>query len=160
MDYFPVFVKLTDQDCLVIGAGEIAARKIDLLARAGAKITVIANQISHHVASLEASCRLTILQKAFDPADVRGFRLVISATDNKETNSVVAKAAEEQNILVNVVDSPALCSFIFPAIIDRSPIVAAVSSGGAAPVLARLLRAKIETIIPPAYGQLAHLAES
>ncbi len=160
MDYFPVFVKLTDQDCLVIGAGEIAARKIDLLARAGAKITVIANQISHHVASLEASCRLTILQKAFDPADVRGFRLVISATDNKETNFVVAKAAEEQNILVNVVDSPALCSFIFPAIIDRSPIVAAVSSGGAAPVLARLLRARIETIIPPAYGQLAHLAES
>ncbi|MEI6066589.1 MAG: siroheme synthase CysG [Methylococcaceae bacterium] len=160
MDYFPVFVKLTDQDCLVIGAGEIAARKIDLLARAGAKITVISNQISHHVASLEASCRLTILQKAFDPADVRGFRLVISATDNKETNFVVAKAAEEQNILVNVVDSPALCSFIFPAIIDRSPIVAAVSSGGAAPVLARLLRARIETIIPPAYGQLAHLAES
>ena len=160
MDYFPVFVKLTDHDCLVIGAGEIAARKIDLLARAGAKITVIANQISHHVASLEASCQLTIRQKAFDPADVRGFRLVISATDNKETNSVVAKAAEEQNILVNVVDSPALCSFIFPAIIDRSPIVAAVSSGGAAPVLARLLRAKIETIIPPAYGQLAHLAES
>jgi len=160
MDYFPVFVKLTDQDCLVIGAGEIAARKIDLLARAGAKITVIANQISHHVSSLEASCRLTILQKAFDPADVRGFRLVISATDNKETNFAVAKAAEEQNILVNVVDSPALCSFIFPAIIDRSPIVAAVSSGGAAPVLARLLRAKIETIIPPAYGQLAHLAES
>ena len=160
MDYFPVFVKLTGKDCLVIGAGEIAARKIDLLARAGAKITVIANQISHHVASLEASCRLTILQKSFDPGDVRGFRLVISATDNKETNSVVAKAAEEQNILVNVVDSPALCSFIFPAIIDRSPIVAAVSSGGAAPVLARLLRAKIETIIPPAYGQLAHLAES
>ncbi len=160
MDYFPVFVKLKDQDCLVIGAGEIAARKIDLLARAGAKITVIANQISHHVSSLEASCQLTILQKSFDPTDVCGFRLVISATDNKETNSVVAKAAEEQNILVNVVDSPALCSFIFPAIIDRSPIVAAVSSGGAAPVLARLLRAKIETIIPPAYGQLAHLAES
>ena len=160
MDYFPVFVKLTDQDCLVIGAGEIAARKIDLLARAGAKITVIANQISHHVSSLEATCRLTILQKAFNPTDVRGFRLVISATDNKETNFAVAKAAEEQNILVNVVDNPALCSFIFPAIIDRSPIVAAVSSGGAAPVLARLLRAKIETIIPPAYGKLAHLAES
>jgi uroporphyrin-III C-methyltransferase/precorrin-2 dehydrogenase/sirohydrochlorin ferrochelatase len=159
MDYFPVFVKLKNKDCLVVGAGEIAARKIELLARAGAKITVIANKISHHVSSLEEPCKLTLLQKPFTPTDLRGFRLVVSATDNKETNQLVAKTAEEQNILVNVVDNPELCSFIFPAIIDRSPVVAAVSSGGAAPVLARLLRAKIETTIPPAYGQLAQLAE-
>jgi uroporphyrin-III C-methyltransferase/precorrin-2 dehydrogenase/sirohydrochlorin ferrochelatase len=159
MDYFPVFVKLKNQKCLVIGAGEIAARKIDLLARAGANITVIANKISHHVSNIEHSYHLTVLQKPFTKTDVRGFKLVISATDNKETNMLVAKASEEQNILVNVVDSPDLCSFIFPAIIDRSPIVVAVSSGGAAPVLARLLRAKIETIIPPTYGRLAHLAE-
>jgi uroporphyrin-III C-methyltransferase/precorrin-2 dehydrogenase/sirohydrochlorin ferrochelatase len=159
MDYFPVFVKLKNQKCLVIGAGEIAARKIDLLARAGANITVIANKISHHVSNIEHSYHLTVLQKPFTKTDVRGVKLVISATDNKETNMLVAKASEEQNILVNVVDSPDLCSFIFPAIIDRSPIVVAVSSGGAAPVLARLLRAKIETIIPPTYGRLAHLAE-
>jgi uroporphyrin-III C-methyltransferase/precorrin-2 dehydrogenase/sirohydrochlorin ferrochelatase len=159
MDYFPVFVKLKNQKCLVIGAGEIAARKIDLLARAGANITVIANKFSHHVSNIEHSCHLTLLQKSFTTTDVCGFKLVISATDNKETNMLVAKSAEEQNILVNVVDSPDLCSFIFPAIIDRSPIIAAVSSGGSAPVLARLLRAKIETIIPPAYGRLAHLAE-
>jgi uroporphyrin-III C-methyltransferase/precorrin-2 dehydrogenase/sirohydrochlorin ferrochelatase len=159
MDYFPVFVKLKDQDCLVIGAGEIAARKIELLARAGAKITVIAKQISPQVSSLEASYNLNLLQKSFTPTDLRGFRLVVSATDNKETNQLIAKTAEEQNILVNVVDNPDLCSFIFPAIIDRSPIYAAVSSGGAAPVLARILRAKIESIIPPAYGRLAHLAE-
>ena len=159
MDYFPVFVKLKDQDCLVVGAGEIAARKIELLARADAKITVIALHISPQVASLTESCRLTILQKAFAPTDLHRFRLVVSATDNKETNLLVAKTAGEQNILVNVVDNPELCSFIFPAIIDRSPIIAAVSSGGAAPVLARLLRAKIESIIPPAYGRLAQLAE-
>jgi len=159
MDYFPVFVKLKDQDCLVVGAGEIAARKIELLARAGAKITVIANKISPQVSSLEASHQLNLLQKPFTPADMCGFRLVVSATDNKETNQLVAKIAGEQKILVNVVDNPELCSFIFPAIIDRSPIIAAVSSGGAAPVLARLLRAKIESIIPPAYGRLAHLAE-
>jgi len=91
---------------------------------------------------------------------VLNFRLVISATDNRATNELVAQSAEAHKILVNVVDSPDLCSFIFPAIIDRSPIIAAVSSGGAAPVLARLLRAKIETIIPPAYGQLAQLAEN
>jgi len=159
MDYFPVFVKLKGQDCLVVGAGEIAARKIELLARAGAKITVIANKISPQVLSLEASYHLNLLQKAFAPTDLCGFRLVVSATDNKETNQLVAKTAEEQHVLVNVVDNPALCSFIFPAIIDRSPIIAAVSSGGAAPVLARLLRAKIESIIPPAYGRLAQLAE-
>ncbi len=159
MDYFPVFVKLKDQDCLVVGAGEIAARKIELLARAGAKITVIANRISPQVSSMGVSCHLNLLQKTFTPEDLRGFRLVVSATDNKETNQLVAKTAEEQHILVNVVDNPDLCSFIFPAIIDRSPIIAAVSSGGAAPVLARLLRAKIESIIPPAYGQLAQLAE-
>ncbi len=159
MDYFPVFVKLKDQDCLVVGAGEIAARKIELLARAGAKITVIASKIKQSVSNLETSCQLNLLQKSFAPADLRGFRVVVSATDDKETNRLVAQTAQEQNVLVNVVDDPDLCSFVFPAIIDRSPVIAAVSSGGAAPVLARLLRARIESIIPPAYGRLAQLAE-
>lgn len=159
MDYFPVFLKLKDQACLVVGAGEIAARKIELLTRAGAKITVIANEISPAVLSLQTTNNLTLLQKPFSPEDIDEFRLVVSATDSPETNSLVAKTATEQNIPVNVVDNPELCSFIFPAIIDRSPIIAAVSSGGAAPVLARLLRAKIETVIPPAYGRLANLAD-
>jgi uroporphyrin-III C-methyltransferase/precorrin-2 dehydrogenase/sirohydrochlorin ferrochelatase len=159
MDYFPVFLKLKDQPCLVVGAGEIAARKIELLARAGAKITVIANEISPAVSNLQAAHHLTVLQKPFAPEDVGEFRLVVSATNNAKTNHLVAKTTSEQNIPVNVVDNPELCSFIFPAIIDRSPIIAAVSSGGAAPVLARLLRAKIETVIPPAYGQLASLAD-
>ncbi len=159
MDYFPVFVKLKDQECLVVGAGEIAARKIELLARAHARITVLAEQISPQVKSLQGSCQLTFIQKRFTPDDLCNYRLVVSATNHKETNILVAKTADEQKILVNVDDDPELCSFIFPAIIDRSPIIAAVSSGGAAPVLARLLRAKIETIIPPAYGQLAKLAE-
>jgi uroporphyrin-III C-methyltransferase/precorrin-2 dehydrogenase/sirohydrochlorin ferrochelatase len=159
MDYFPIFLKLTDQACLVVGAGEIAARKIELLARAGAKITVIAKEISPSVLSLQATHNLTLLQQSFSPSDLVKFRLVVSATDNTETNCLVAQAATEQNIPVNVVDNPELCSFIFPAIIDRSPIIAAVSSGGSAPVLARLLRAKIETVIPPAYGRLASLAD-
>ena len=159
MDYFPIFIKLKDQDCLVVGAGEIAARKIELLARAGANITVIASEISHAVLNLQSTHNLTLLQKPFTPVDLGEFRLVVSATDNTEINRLVAKTANEQNIPVNVVDNPELCSFIFPAIIDRSPIIAAVSSGGAAPVLARLLRAKIETAIPPAYGQLASMAD-
>lgn len=160
MDYFPVFVELNGQPCLVVGGGEIAARKISLLAKAGASITVIAKTVSHHVTDLASRYPLTVIEKSFDETDLNnGFRLVVSATDNHETNQRVADAANGLRVLVNVVDCPALCSFIFPAIIDRSPIIAAVSSGGAAPVLARLLRAKIETVIPPAYGRLAQLAE-
>ncbi len=159
MDYFPLFLKLKQQNCLVIGAGEIAARKIELLARAGAVITVIANEISPAVANMQDSYLLSIKEKAFEVSDINNFRLVVSATNNATTNQLVADTASKRNIPVNVVDNPALCSFIFPAIIDRSPIIAAVSSGGASPVLARLLRAKIESIIPPAFGQLAHLAE-
>ncbi len=159
MDYFPVFLKLKDQACLVVGAGEIAARKIELLVRAGATITVIGTEISPAVLSLQKTHNLTLLQKPFSPIDLGAFRLVVSATNHEETNRLVAETAAEQNIPVNVVDNPELCSFIFPAIIDRSPIIAAVSSGGAAPVLARLLRAKIETVIPPAYGRLAQLAD-
>ncbi|OYV18897.1 MAG: uroporphyrin-III C-methyltransferase / precorrin-2 dehydrogenase / sirohydrochlorin ferrochelatase [Methylococcaceae bacterium NSP1-2] len=158
MDYLPIFINLKGQDCLVVGAGEIAARKIDCLARAGAKITVIATEISASVATMQANHALTLLQKPFSPEDLHDFKLVVSATNHDETNRLVAKTAEQQNTLVNVVDNPELCSFIFPAIIDRSPIIAAVSSSGAAPILARLLRAKIETIIPPAYGRLAALA--
>lgn len=160
MDYFPVFVELKNQSCLIIGGGEIAARKIGLLIKANANITVITKTVSHQITEITQHYPLTIIEKQFDASDVtRQFRLVISATNDNTTNQQVADAANAQGILVNVVDSPDLCSFIFPAIIDRSPIIAAVSSGGAAPVLARLLRAKIETVIPPYYGRLAQLAE-
>ena len=159
MDYFPLFLKLKQQNCLVIGAGEIAARKIDLLARAGAIITVIAEKSCPTVTDMIDTHQLIFKKKSFEPSDLKEFRLVVSATNHSATNRLVANTATELNILVNVVDNPALCSFIFPAIIDRSPVIAAVSSGGASPVLARLLRAKIEGIIPPTFGQLAHLAE-
>lgn len=108
---------------------------------------------------MQTSHSLTLQQTSFAPGDLRQFRLIVSATDDTETNALVAKTAEEQGVPVNVVDNPGLSSFIFPAIVDRSPIVIAVSSGGSAPVLARLLRAKIESVIPPAYGRLARLAE-
>ena len=159
MDYFPIFVNLNGQDCLVVGAGDIAARKIDLLARAGAKITVIAKEIGETVLAMQITHSLHIQRTFFSTRDLRQYKLIVSATDDVTTNQLVAKTATEQGIPVNVVDNPGLSSFIFPAIVDRSPIVVAVSSGGAAPVLARLLRAKIESIIPPAYGRLAALAE-
>ena len=122
MDYFPVFLNLKAQNCLVIGAGAVAVRKIELLARSGAIITVIANQVSSAISSMQQTHHLIIKEKLFEKSDLEGFRLVVSATNNSDTNHLVSKTATELNILVNVVDNPALCSFIFPAIIDRSPI--------------------------------------
>jgi len=157
MDYFPIFLNLKAQDCLVVGAGEVAARKIDLLMRAGAKITVIADRVSDHIANIKD---INIITKKIAVEDIASFKLVVSATDNSETNKLVSQTAKMHNIWVNVVDNPELCTFIFPAIIDRSPLIAAVTSGGSAPVLARLIRAKIETLLPPSYGKLAQLADS
>ncbi|ESS68486.1 siroheme synthase [Methyloglobulus morosus KoM1] len=159
MDYFPVFFKLKGQDCLVVGGGDIAARKIELLSRAGANITVVAREIGEAVATMQTSLGLTVRQTSFTPENLERYKLIVSATDDAETNRLVAHTAQEQRIPVNVVDNPGLSSFIFPAIVDRSPLVIAVSSGGVAPVLARLLRAKIESAVPPAYGRLAVLAE-
>lgn len=159
MEYFPVFVKLKKQPCLVVGAGETAARKISLLSRAHAEITVVAKTIGPTVRQMEQEYGLIIRMKTFETSDLGTFALVVAATDDLETNRLVAETATARKIPVNVVDNPALCTFIFPAIIDRSPLLAAVSSGGAAPVLARLLRAKIESLLPARYGRLAQLSE-
>lgn len=160
MEYFPLFIDLKQKNCLVVGAGEVAARKIELLAKAGAKVTIIAPKICNNVYQLTKNYpNLVIINRNFTDTDIKQQRLIISATNQADINALVAATAQQQNIPVNVVDNPALCSFIVPAIIDRSPVIAAVSSGGASPVLARLLRAKLESLIPPAFGRMAKLAE-
>ena len=158
MDYFPIFLSLKNKPCLVVGGGAIAVRKIELLIKADADITVIAPEITTALTTLQNRYPINIQQRPFLNEDVKDYRLIVSATNQPEVNQQVANAATTYDKLVNVVDNPALCNFIFPAIIDRSPIVAAVSSGGKAPVLARLLRARLESHIPAAYGHLAQLA--
>ena len=123
MDYFPVFLKLTDQPCLVIGAGEIAARKIELLSRAGANITVIAREISDTVLSQEASHRLTLLEKSFVPEDLGEFRLVVSATDNAETNQLVAKTATEKNIRLMLSIIPSFAALFSLQLLTGHPLL-------------------------------------
>ena len=159
MDVLPLFLNLKNQPCLVVGAGAIAARKIELLIQSGANITVVACEIGSHVQQLHVQNAFNIIQREFAPDDVLGMRLVIAATNLMAVNTRVAAAANHHHLLVNVVDTPELCNFIFPAIVDRSPILIAISTGGSSPVLARLLRAKVETVIPAAYGLLAKLAE-
>jgi len=160
MDYLPVFLNLKTEPCLIVGGGSVAARKAEILIKAGGQISVLAPEFHERLLNLRDSGRIVLVNKAFQPQDVTGFKLIVAATDDGDLNARIAEAAKTHNIPVNVVDRPALCTFIFPAIIDRSPIVAAVSSGGAAPVLSRLLRMRLESWIPPAYGRLAEIAEA
>ena len=154
MNHYPVFITLKNQPCLVVGGGEVAARKIRLMLKAHAKITVIAPDICKTIQQ-EMLDNITHIARTFEDTDIQGYRLITAATNNIEVNKRVSELAQAQNIPVNVVDSPELCSFITPSIVDRSPVVIAISTGGGAPVLARMLRSKLEAFIPASYGRLA-----
>jgi uroporphyrin-III C-methyltransferase/precorrin-2 dehydrogenase/sirohydrochlorin ferrochelatase len=160
LDFFPIFLDLENRDCLVVGGGRIAARKVSLLLRAGANVQVIAPDLCDELRQLADNQRIIHRQREFDDADINGKVLVIAATDRQDINRRVSELAKQANVPVNVVDQPDLCSFIVPSIIDRSPVQVAVSTGGSSPVLARLLRARLESYVPAAYGRLAKLVES
>jgi uroporphyrin-III C-methyltransferase/precorrin-2 dehydrogenase/sirohydrochlorin ferrochelatase len=157
MEFLPIFLDIREQPCLVVGGGEAAARKAALLVRAGARVTVLAPALCAAFAEL-AAARIAHQAASFRAEDLVRYVVVIAATDDDAVNRAVAAAARAQRIPVNVVDQPALCSFVLPSIIERPPLIVAVSSGGASPVLARLLRARLESLIPAGYGRLAALA--
>ncbi|GAA5784717.1 siroheme synthase CysG [Chitiniphilus shinanonensis] len=158
MDYFPLFLDLHDQPCLLVGGGEVALRKAHLLLAAGARLTVVAPALCDALAAQRDQGALIHLPRAWQAGDIHGMRLVIAATDDAAVNAEVHARCEAAGILVNVVDDPARCRFVTPAIVDRSPLMIAISSGGNAPVLARLIRARIEAWLPHGYGTLARLA--
>lgn len=158
MDRLPVFLDLRGRTCLVVGGGAVAARKVRLLRRAGARVRVVAPHLGGELAALAAEGAVEHRARAFRPEDLDGCALVVAATDDEAVNQEVAGAAQGRQLPVNVVDRPELCSFVFPAVVDRSPVVVAVSSGGRAPVLARMLRERLEALIPAGYGRLAAFA--
>ncbi len=158
MDFLPIFINIRDHNCLVVGGGKVAARKVDLLLHAGACITVVAPELDTELLEKLDQGIFTYRAETFTPAHLDNIALVIAATNNLLVNQKISDAAKRLRIPVNVVDNPDLCSFIMPSIIDRSPVLIAVSSSGKSPVLARLLRAHLETIIPEAYGRLATYA--
>ncbi|QCO70974.1 siroheme synthase CysG [Buchnera aphidicola] len=158
MNYLPLFIDLKSKNVLVIGAGEVAFNKIKLLLRAAAKVNVIAKELSLEVKLLLREKKINWLSKKFDLIYLRKIFLVISATNDIKLNEYIFKKCNERCLLVNVVDDKTKCSFIFPSIIDRSPVIVAMSSGGTAPVLLRLLREKIEAILPMKLGDVAKIA--
>lgn len=158
MDFLPLFHNLRDRLVLVVGGGEIALRKSRLLAEAGARLRVVAPLIEPALRELVEQGGGELLLRGYLDSDLDGCVLVIAATDDLPLNARVSRDAGARSLPVNVVDAPQLCSVIFPAIVDRSPLMVAVSSGGDAPVLTRLMRARLETLIPSAYGRLGALA--
>lgn len=160
MEYFPVFLDLKNRLCLLVGGGDIATRKGRLLSKAGARLRVVAPEISAELCELVAQNNGELHEREYQASDLNDCVIAVAATDIETLNEQISTDAKARNLPVNVVDSPALCTYITPAIIDRSPLVIAISSGGESPVLARLIRAKLETLIPTGYGRLAQIASS
>lgn len=158
MDYLPIFADLKQRPVLVVGGGDVAARKVSLLQRAGAEIRIVAQSLSPELEQQRQQGRVLWLGKTFDPQQLDDVFLAIAATDDNALNAAVFAEADKRRVLANVVDDQPRCSFIFPSIIDRSPLVVAVSSSGQAPVLARLLREKLEALLPASLGLMAQVA--
>ncbi len=158
MQALPIFFNIKNRLCVVIGGGDVALRKITLLLKAQADVTVIATEICHELQDLVSAKKIKYVKENFKQNQLQGSCLIVAATDDAKINEAVSIAAKAQNIPVNVVDAPDLCTFTMGSIIDRSPVVIAVSSEGNAPILARYIRTKIETMLPASYGRIAAIA--
>jgi len=160
MEFLPIFLKSQDQKVVVVGGGVAAARKVDILLRSNCTITVFATILGDELQHLADAGTITHISETVTAADLDGAIAAIGASKDATDNTALTQLAAVNNVPVNIVDNPEQCDFIMPATVDRSPIIIAVSSSGTTPLLARLLRSRIETAIPAAYGRLAEFAGS
>lgn len=160
MDFLPIFFDVRGKPCLLVGGGEVAARKAALLNRAGARLIVVAPEARDDVVALTQSSHGEYHPRKFEASDLDGVHLVIAATSDAVVNAEISQLADARKLPVNVVDQPALCRFIVPAIVERAPITIAISTGGNSPVLTRELKERIETAVPRGYGDFANLLGS
>ncbi|HSH29961.1 MAG TPA: siroheme synthase CysG [Thiohalobacter sp.] len=160
MDYLPIYLTLADKPCLVVGGGAVAQRKVALLQRAYGQVHLVAPALTPELQRQADAGAIQWRQGRFQDSDIEAKHLVIAATDDSAVNAHISGLCQARGIPVNVVDNAELCSFIVPSIMDRTPVLVSVSTGGASPVLARQLRARLETLIPSTYGRLAAMAEA
>jgi precorrin-2 dehydrogenase/sirohydrochlorin ferrochelatase len=160
MQTYPVFVLLAGKPCLVVGGGQVAARKVQDLLTAGARVTVVSPALTPALAALAGRGEIRHLQGDFQEEQVAGMALVIGATDDMAVNARVSAAAQARGIWVNIVDQPELCTFIVPAQVRRGDLTLAISTGGASPALARRLREELEGRFGPEYGPYLALMQT
>ncbi len=159
MKYFPLFADLENADVLVVGGGEQAAQKVRLLRKTRARITVVAECVADELRELEEENAIWIVLRVFLARDLEGQRVVFAATGDRSQDAAVSRAAKARGIPVNVVDAPHLSTFIMPAIVDRAPVTVAIGTEGAAPILAREIKTRLEALLPANFGALARRAQ-
>lgn len=153
-DYFPAFLDLRERRCLVVGGGTIAERKVHGLLECGARVTIVSPALVAGLTRLATAGRIEHRARAFRKVDVRGCVLVIAATGVAGVDDAVADTARRHGVLVNAVDRPARCDFIYGSVLRRGQLQIAVSTGGRAPALAREIRRRLEPVIGAEYAAL------
>jgi len=151
MQYYPVFLDLRAHPCVVIGGGTVAERKVESLLQARAQVTVISPTCTPRLRSWAAEGVIVLYQRPYHFGDLRGFSVAFAATDDETLHEKIAAEAREAGVLLNVVDRPALCSFIVPAVVSRGDLTLAISTGGASPALAKKIRKALEQHFGPEY---------
>lgn len=152
--YYPIFLDVEDRDVVIIGGGNVCARKAETMLRYGAKVTVVSPEFTEEIESWARDGRIRIKRKAYEDSDLEGASIVIASTDSESVNERIARDCRRRKIPVNVVDVTHLCEFIVPAIIEKGSIQLAVSTGGKSPALARTLKEDLQRIIGPEYAEI------
>lgn len=157
MKYYPVFWDISGKKCVVIGGGEVAARKVDRLLSCGAKICVVSPELTGELASLKRDDRIEHIDDEYSSEFLYGATLVIGATDDEKTNAAISRDAKTKGIPVNIVDDPQKCDFILPSLVERGDMTIACGTGGASPALARHVREELEKIFGEEYATLVNI---
>lgn len=158
VDYYPLFLKVHNKKCVVVGGGEVAERKVESLVEGGARVTVISPTLTPGLRRRAEEGSVKVVPRPYQRGDLAEALLVIAATDDAQVNRGVAAEARKRGILVNVVDAPRLSSFIVPSVVRRGNLQVAISTGGRSPALAKRLREELERSFPPEYASLVRLA--